>query len=250
MNGYRSDRAGAGGAAAPHRPLVIAHRGASAGKIDNSLEAFAGAIDEGADLIEFDVRRTVDGELIAFHDAHVRRRPVGELTRADIAAATGHRPPLLHEVVALSRGRIGLDVELKEAGYVDRVLDAVATVDTDPAALILTSFLDAVVTEVKARRPDVRAGLLVGTDRPKPVVRTRLSELSPVARARACGADAVGMHFLIASLGALERTHADGLEAFVWTVNRDDALRRFLGDHRIGAVVTDVPARALTLRGD
>jgi glycerophosphoryl diester phosphodiesterase len=231
------------------KPLVVAHRGASAGHVDNSPEAFEAAIEQGADMIEFDVRRTYDDALIAYHDSHVRRRPVADLTRAEIGAMTGHTPPLLDEVLALARGRIGLDVELKEAGYVDRVLAAVTAGGPDPAGLVLTSFLDAVVAEVKERAPDVRAGLLVGTDRPGPKpVRTRLSELSPVARARACGADAVGMHFLIASLGALERTHAAGLGAFVWTVNRDDGLRRFLADPRVGAVITDVPARALELR--
>lgn len=230
------------------RPLVVAHRGASAGALDNSLGAFEGAIDAGADMIEFDVRRTADDALIAFHDAHVRRRPVAELTRAQITAMTGHAPPLLEEVLELARGRIGLDVELKEAGYVERVVAAVTGDGIDPAGLLLSSFLDEVVAEVKARAPAVRAGLLVGTDRPKPVVRTRLSELAPVARARACGADAVGMHFLIASLGALERTHAAGLAAFVWTVNREDGLRRFLTDTRIEAVITDVPVRALAMR--
>lgn len=228
------------------KALVVAHRGASAGHPDNSLAAFEGAIAAGADAIEFDVRRTADDLLITFHDGHVRRRPVSDLTRAQIGAMTGHVPPLLTEVVELARGRIGLDVELKEAGYVDRVLEHL---DDGASGLILTSFLDAVLAEVKERAPHVRTGLLVGTDRPGPhPVRTRLSELSPVARARDCGADAVGMHLLIASLGALERTHAAGLGAFVWTVNREDGLRRFLGDPRVEAVITDDPARALALR--
>lgn len=231
------------------RPLVVAHRGASDGHPDNTLEAFAGAIDDGADMIEFDVRRTTDGELIAFHDATVRRRAIGTLTRAEIGEATGRVPPLLEEVVELARGRIGLDVELKEAGYTERVLEVVTADGVDDAGLMVSSFLDEVVATVKRARPDVRAGLLVGTDRPGPnPLRTRLSELSPVARARECGADAVGMHFLIASLGALERTTAAGLGAFVWTVNRDDALRRFLADARLDAVITDRPGRALALR--
>jgi glycerophosphoryl diester phosphodiesterase len=200
-------------------------------------------------MIEFDVRRTKDDALVAFHDATVRRRPVATLTRAEIGEATGRLPPLLEEVVAVTRGRVGLDVELKEAGYTERVLALVTDPGIDGAGLSVTSFLDEVVEAVKDARPDVRAGLLVGTDRPGPnPLRTRLSEISPVARARRCGADAVGMHFLIASLGALERTTAAGLGAFVWTVNRDDALRRFLADTRLEAVITARPGRALALR--
>jgi glycerophosphoryl diester phosphodiesterase len=71
------------------RPLVAAHRGVATGATENTIAAFAGAIEVGADMVEFDVRRTRDGELIAFHDAEVRGVPVGGLTRDDIAAAAG-----------------------------------------------------------------------------------------------------------------------------------------------------------------
>jgi glycerophosphoryl diester phosphodiesterase len=229
------------------RPLVIAHRGASYGEVDNSLEAFAKAIDLGADMIEFDVRRTRDNHLICFHDADVAGTPLDRLDRDDIARAIGHHPPLLDELLDLSKGRIGLDVELKENGYVDRVLASVAE-HFDADQLIVTSFLDDVVAQVKQLRPDIRAGLLVGLDRPRPYLRTRLSEIFPVRRAKACGADAVAMHFKIAGLGALARTNAAGLSAYVWTVNEDEQLRQFLGDPHVDAVITDVPARALEMR--
>jgi glycerophosphoryl diester phosphodiesterase len=75
-----------------------------------------------------------------------------------------------------------------------------------------------------------------------------VSEIFPVRRAKACGADAVAMHFKIAGLGALARTHSAGLAAYIWTVNEDDQLKQFLGDPRVDAVITDVPARALNLR--
>jgi glycerophosphoryl diester phosphodiesterase len=224
--------------------LVIAHRGASAGAVDNSLDAFERAIDLGADLIEFDVRRTADDQLIAFHDAAVGGRPVRTLTRAEIGAAHGGRPPLLAEVLDLTRGRIGLDVELKEDGYVKRVLAALDGRED----VVITSFLDAVVAEVKRRAPELRAGLLVGVGWTRQVVRTRLSELSPVPRAQACGADLVAMHHTLASLGALRRTAEAGLPVYVWTVNDEALLRRFLADVRVAAVITDDPAKALSLR--
>src|SRR3954447_13954392 len=48
--------------------LVIGHRGASARFAENTLDAFSGAIDQGADGIELDVRRTLDGALALSHD--------------------------------------------------------------------------------------------------------------------------------------------------------------------------------------
>ena len=48
--------------------LVIAHRGASVAYPENTLDAFAGAVAQGADGIELDVRRTADGRLAVSHD--------------------------------------------------------------------------------------------------------------------------------------------------------------------------------------
>lgn len=67
-------------------------------------------------------------------------------------------------------------------------------------------------------------------------------------RARACGADAIGMHFKLAKLGALARTHRAGLDAYVWTVNDDELIEHFLADPRVNALITDRPGRALELR--
>lgn len=226
---------------------MIAHRGASAELADNSLEAFEQAIEVGSDLIEFDVRRTRDGELVAFHDETVGGRPVGRLTREEIHIQTGNLPPLLNEVLDLAKGRAGLDVELKEDGYVDRVMKSLSH-RFDPDHLVITSFIDSVIVEAKRSIPSAKAGLLVGVGRPEHLLRTRLTELFPAGRARACGADYIAMHYRLADLGALSRASGAGFPAYIWTVNDDDRLCRYLEDPRVGAVITDVPRRALELR--
>ncbi|HLU41847.1 MAG TPA: glycerophosphodiester phosphodiesterase, partial [Microthrixaceae bacterium] len=48
--------------------LVIAHRGASADHRENTIEAFHGAREQGADWVELDVRRSADGALVVHHD--------------------------------------------------------------------------------------------------------------------------------------------------------------------------------------
>jgi glycerophosphoryl diester phosphodiesterase len=55
-------------AAAPERPLVIAHRGASGHRPEHTLEAYRLAIEMGADFIEPDLVITKDGVLIARHE--------------------------------------------------------------------------------------------------------------------------------------------------------------------------------------
>src|ERR1700753_352195 len=105
--------------------MVAAHRGVAAGAAENTIAAFTNAIDVGADMVEFDVRRTSDRELIAFHDAAVGAVPATGLPRRETEAATGVRPPLLAEVLQACAGRIRLDVELKEDGDVPDVMGGV-----------------------------------------------------------------------------------------------------------------------------
>jgi len=55
------------------RPVLIAHRGASAYAPEHTLEAYALAIRQGADYVEQDLQSTKDGVLICFHDADLSR---------------------------------------------------------------------------------------------------------------------------------------------------------------------------------
>jgi len=62
---------------AAHRPLVIAHRGASAHEPEHTLAAYTEAIKAGSDGLECDVRLTADGHLVCVHDRSVRRTSNG-----------------------------------------------------------------------------------------------------------------------------------------------------------------------------
>lgn len=238
-------------------PLVIAHRGASADAPDNSLAAFEVAIAQHADLVELDVRRTADGQLVAHHSARRRGVPIGRLTYSELVERSRHRPPSLDEVLAVCAGRVGVDVEIKEAGYEAQVLEIVGGC-LDPAHAVVTSFHAGVIETVKSLRPGLRCGLVVGLGR----IRTSRAgaDRAVVDPARGCGADFLVMHQLLAGLRPQSRRRrlgsspvlkaaADaGLPVAVWTVNGLARLRHFLNDPLVAAVITDLPATAITLR--
>lgn len=229
------------------KTLVVAHRGGDLGAQENTLEAFEKAIAVGADMIEFDVRRTQDKKLIAFHNEGINGKLISDLAYEEITELLGYGPAFVDDVFDLTRGRIGLDIELKEDGYVEYVLKLIDA-HCDPSELIITSFLDSVVAESKRLRPNLRTGLLFGAWRPEKYVRTRASELFPVARAQRCGVDFIAPHFQLARLGALKRGAAAGFPSLVWTVNDDEGISDFLSDSRVAAVITDAPVRALEIR--
>jgi glycerophosphoryl diester phosphodiesterase len=229
-----------------HRALIVAHRGVAIGAAENSLESFAKAIDVGADMIEFDVRLTGDGELIAFHDSQIHGVDLVKLTRHQIAAQTGTPAALFTEILELCSGKIKLDIELKEDGYIDRIV-RILNDSIDLGQVIVTSFMPAALEQTKALLPGVKTGLLVGVGSPKPYVRTRSRELYPIDTARKIGADYIAPHWKLARLGVLRRASAAGMPCLVWTVNSDDLIRRFASEPRVKAIITDQAERALNI---
>ncbi|MGH3263965.1 MAG: glycerophosphodiester phosphodiesterase [Trebonia sp.] len=226
--------------------MVAAHRGVAAGAAENTIAAFTNAIELGADMIEFDVRRTSDGELISFHDAMVGGVSVNDLTRDEIQASAGVRPPLLTEVLRACAGRIRLDVELKEDGYVADVM-TVLRAGFDPAQMVVTSFLPAVVAQAKDAFPEVKTGLLVGEGGSIANLPARLRELYPIALAHRVRADYLVPHYRLAPLGVLRRAAAAGLPCLLWTVNSPALIRRYASDPRVAVIITDVVARAISI---
>jgi glycerophosphoryl diester phosphodiesterase len=124
-------------------PIIIVHRGASAFAPENTLEAYAAAMDYGADGCEVDIRRTADGVLVLFHDEMLDRLtegfgPInqlayGELLRLQprlIYGTANHqtRVPTFAALLVLARQRaILLHLDIKEPDLeaeIIRLLDA------------------------------------------------------------------------------------------------------------------------------
>ena len=100
------------------RPLVIAHRGASAIAAENSAAALETAIGLGADLAEVDVRLSRDGVAVCCHDPDLGRttRLAGRVDEHDATALTAAAVPALIDILALARGRIPVLLDCKLDG--------------------------------------------------------------------------------------------------------------------------------------
>jgi len=221
----------------PPGPSVIAHRGVwGAGVHENSLAAFEQAIDLGADMIEFDLRRTRDGELIIFHDAEIAGAPVASLTRSEIEELAGVLPPLLAEALELARGRIALDVELKEDGYVDELADMLSDFAASGCDLIVTSFIDRVLARLTELTPQLSRGLVLSVS----------TERAP-ERANACGATVVLPKMRIVDEALLAAISDAGLTVIVWDFMAAEHAA-LLSDTRISGVITDDVPGALAAR--
>ncbi len=230
--------------------LIIAHRGASREAKENTIESFEKAMLLGADMIEFDVRRTKDHVLIVFHDKTIRDHSVKELTYQAIRETgtdLGLDIPTVEEVLKWARGRIKLDIELKEEGYEKEIMDLLSRcVEEDQ--FVITSFNDDSLKVVKERYPGIKTGLILGRDMPSYRILPRLQELFPGKRCKRAKADFLVAHLKLLRVGFLERARRNHLPVFVWTANDEKTIRELLQDRRVYAIITDKPDLAVSLR--
>lgn len=223
---------------------VIAHRGASAAAMENTVEAFELAVELGADAIELDVRRTADGHLVVHHDARLADgAPIVELRRDELPSFV----PDLHAALEACAGA-WVNVEIKndpsepdfdpERSLVGATLELLATFDDPPERWLVSSFDPATVELVRSSGSMVRTALLLYTITDEAITR----------------AVEVGHHALHPWDGTLEEaavraTHDAGLAVNVWTCNDEDRLRELIA-FGVDGVCTDVPdvARRLATR--
>ena len=195
---------------------IVAHRGASAEAPENSLAAFERAIEVGADMTEFDVRRDLSGLLRVSHD------PI-----LDLAIEL----PTLEETLRLTRGRIQLDVELKEPECereaIDLLLRYFALDD-----FCITSFLAPALSATRAIHPGIRTGLIFAT-------------WKAGVRAACLSADC---DIVVAQYRLVDKAEAIGKPMFVWTVDDPALTRKLLERPLVEAIVTNNPRQALALR--
>jgi glycerophosphoryl diester phosphodiesterase len=243
-------------------PAIVAHRGASSTRPENTLASFDEALRLGARIVELDVRLTRDGVPVVMHDSTVDRTTdgtgaVSELTASEVAALNAGTPespepvPTLGDVLRLVSGRAAVALELKhlpgEPGYdaasrtevVTSTHGEVERTGFEGPALVL-SFDYLALADSKTVAPDVPTGFLT-TDVLPPrdalhmAVEGRHQMVLPGTRA-----------LTPAGAGFVEAVHAAGLRVGTWTVDEPDAVRRYLV-WGVDAVASNDPGMALAV---
>lgn len=227
-------------------PLLIGHRGCL-WEPENTLEAFAAALERGAAGIECDVRLDANAQVVVFHDATLERmtqrddwRPIGTLSSLELSRvrlAHGARIPSLAEVLdwAASAGAL-VNVELKAnvatpAELVRRVLDEVRRARQPRESLLLSSFDARIVRGLTQLAPELSSAHLVDVTADP---RRTLSAW------RALGAYGIHASAPLVSEAAVEVWRGQGAWIAAWTVNELEDARR-LAAWGVDALLTDDP---------
>jgi glycerophosphoryl diester phosphodiesterase len=225
---------------------IIAHRGASGGAPENTMAAFELAIEETADWIELDVQEDADGEVIVAHDSDFMKQarvPLGvhEATAADLAEIdigswfdptfSDQRPVHLRDVLLLTKGRIGVVIELKYYGHAVQLEERVASIveETGTVDGVQIMSLDrAGLGRFAGVRPDWPRGLL---------------NTASVGDLTRIDVDFLALNAAAATRRQIRRAHARGMRVYVWTINDPVQMSTMLSRGADG-LITDEPAVA------
>jgi len=194
--------------------LKIAHRGASAYEPENTLRSFSKAIKMKADMIEFDIRLSVDERLVVIHDTKVNRTTNGkgyvkEKTLKELKelnAGKGEKIPLLEEVIELAKTKTRFVIELKEYGTEEMVIKLIKENNITDDAFVI-SFKKRLIKNIKSLEPRIKTGLII------------LYTFNPLKIINECNADALAPYHLLVSRQLIKRVKNSGKYLFPWTVN-------------------------------
>lgn len=231
------------------KQTITAHRGASKVAHENTIEAFQKAIELHADAIELDVRKTTDQAIIVHHDDHIDGQHIHSLTYLQLnqlAKAKGYLIPTLEDVLKFCQGKIFMDIEIKEMGYEDEIIQLVQKYLT-PDAFFFRTFEDASIRRIKKINSQLKVGLLLGVEKPKYGWITRLSELFPIWRIIRTRCDFVSPYYRLVRFGYVKRMHLIQKPVLVWTVNDPLLMKHLLKIKKVDGIVTDDPSLGIEI---
>lgn len=226
---------------------ITAHRGSSKVAPENTIAAVEAAIGELADYVEVDVQMTSDGVVALGHDANLKRvagvnRAISsftweELQRLDVGSwfsdeFAGERIPSLLEVMDLCKGRVSLNIEIKNVGKGSALPEAVAGLILDRGMeehCVVTSTSLNYLKQVKEIAPGIHTGYIISA-----------------AYGDFYSSDAIDFISIRSSFvneTLVENAHTQGKAIHAWTVNTKSEMERLrlLG---VDNLITDYPVLA------
>jgi glycerophosphoryl diester phosphodiesterase len=242
------------------RPVIFAHRGASAHAPENTLAAFELALTLQADAIELDAKLSADACVVVHHDTTIERTTNGkgkvkdlslaELKKLDAGSSfsekfKGEKIPTLEEVFEAVGKKTLINVELTNYNTPrDHLVEMVCMLvkkHNMQKRVIFSSFLALNLSKARSYLPEVPRGLLA--------LRGLLG-----AWARSFGfafGNYEALHPYLTDMTQQQsgRVHRLNRRVHVWTVNNEQDMRR-LFNWGVDGIFTDDPQLAVRVRAE
>lgn len=237
-----------GGCSRTDHVVVTAHRGASYVAPENTMSAMVAAVDAGAEFAELDVGLSRDGEVVLMHDRTLDRTTNGignlnDFTLEELKGLeagswfsdqfAGEPIPTLREVIRFARGKLKLNIEIKNSQDEPTIASAVVEIirsENFVEECMVTSFSRETVEEVKRIAPEILTGFIFGEDYPADVFQG--------------GWEVVSSNHKVVDSTFVARAKAGGKRVHVWTVDDRDLMLRLIG-LGVDGIISNRPALLL-----
>ena len=213
--------------------LKIGHRGAKGHVPENTLVSFEKAMALGVDMIELDVRLSLDTIPMVIHDETIDRTTskTGLVTDYNAKELKQLGIPTLRDVFALVDNRCEINVELKTFSATQAVLDLIAKSTFDQNKILISSFNWNALQEVRFHDEEIRIGILTETD----------LDLA-LAFAKFIKAEAIHPYYHLLTAENVRKIKEKGFKVFPWTINDPTAIT-FVKSLEVDGIITDFPER-------
>ncbi|GBD33183.1 MAG: glycerophosphoryl diester phosphodiesterase [Gemmatimonadales bacterium] len=219
------------------RPIVIAHRGASAYEPENSLAAFRKAVRLGADGIELDVHATADGKLAVIHDGVLDGRAIGSQEWSSVRRhrlPNGEPVPALEEALDAIGEGVLVFVEVKALPpWFDQALLGALERAPAPGNCRVHAFDHRIVRRLRTKRPDLRCGVLSAS-----------YPVDPLRQVSDAMASDLWQEESMIDAELLELAARREISVYAWTVDSPERMR-LLASWGVSGVCTNRPDVAL-----
>jgi len=207
-----------------YMPIVIAHRGDSSRALENSLEALRLALSLSVDMVEIDIRKSVDSELYVMHDRHTGRTSDKnvdiEQSRSDevsrVKLKNGEPIPTLKDVLSLFAGNVGLNLEIKSEGA-GRLAAEHLRDSGYRGPVLISSFLENEILAVRGVAPFISTSGIFDTFTVQNLTAYCAKRYSLISLRK----KTVSRELIIAC-------HNHGIRVYVWTVDDDADMKKYI----------------------
>ena len=223
---------------------ITAHRGNSSERPENTLAAFRSAVENGADVVEMDVRQTKDGVVVISHDENIRRvsgvnKKIGKMTYAELQDCSAgayfgkgyeNEPfPTLEEAVELIGDGARLNIELKpestDTDLEERVVQIVEDHDLIDRCVVTSKNYRA-IRKIKQLNEKIRTVY---------VMSVAMGDFYTLKYA-----DAFSIKYTYIDSQVVKNAHKHGKEVYAWTVDSQAGLKKMMMLH-VDSIITNKP---------
>lgn len=223
---------------------IIGHRGSSKRAPENTVSSILCAAEDKADYAELDVQETKDGVVVLMHDKNLKRvakvdKNLSEAAYEDIEKLDvgsvysekfkGEKIPTLDQVIKAAKGKIKLDIEIKnyknDTDLARKVVQLIEDNDFVDNCLVC-SFDYRTLIKVKKLNPKIRTGYITTLNKEDKL------DLEYV--------DYYSIYYPKVNKSIVEKLHKNNKKVHVWTVDNVDDWRRLI-QMGVDDIITNCP---------